>query len=112
MAKETLTYQPLINASGQSEFRTKSIQFGDGYHQRAPDGIHTDLRAYSLEFKGSVDLIQEIDDFFTRHKGVKSFKWQAPDRKDERLYLCQGIKNTFITGKFRGLSVEIKESLT
>lgn len=111
MAKETLTACPLVNASGDAEFRIKELQFGDGYPQRAPDGIHIDLRSYNLEFKGDPEYVQGLDDFFTRHKGVTSFKWTAPDRKDERLYVCRGLKQRFINAKMRSLSVEIRESL-
>lgn len=111
MDKETLTACPLVNASGTAEFRIKELQFGDGYPQRAPDGIHVDLRSYNLEFKGDVKYIQDLDGFFTRHKGVKSFKWTAPDRADERKYVTRGIKQTFINANFRSLSVEVRESL-
>lgn len=111
MAKETLTACPMVNASGTAEFRIKELQFGDGYPQRAPDGIHIDLRSYNLEFKGGVEYIQDLDDFFTRHKGVKSFKWTAPDRSEELLYVCRGLKQTFINANFRSLSVEVRESL-
>lgn len=111
MDKETLTACPLIGASGETDFRVKELQFGDGYPQRAPDGIHIDLRTYNLEFKGEIEYIEELDAFFTRHKGVKSFKWTAPDRKDQRLYVCGGHKQRFINSKTRSITVEVKESL-
>lgn len=107
----TLYQCPLVNAVSSAEYRTRDIQFGDGYNQRAPDGINTDLREYTLEFKGNVDYITDLDNFFTRHKGVKSFKWQAPDREDVRLYICKDIKQRFITNKMRSLTARVKEVL-
>ena len=111
MDKETLTACPLVGANSNAEYRARDIQFGDGYNQRAPDGINTDLREYTLEFKGNVDYITDLDSFFTRHKGVKSFKWQAPDREDMRLYICKDIKQRFITNKMRSLTARVKEVL-
>lgn len=111
MDRETLIYSPLVSSTGKADFRVRELQFGDGYSQRAPDGINTDLRTYSLEFRGRADYVQEVSNFFTRHKGVKAFKWKPQDRDNERLFTCKSMKTVFITPKVRSLAVEIREVL-
>ena len=109
MAKETLTYAPLIGSQGKTEYRVRKLQFGDGYSQRAPDGIHIDLREYSLVFRGHVDYINKVKAFFDRHQGVKSFYWKAPDRDEERLFICANVKTTFISRWHCEISVDLEE---
>lgn len=106
---ETFTHSVRVGAGSKAKPRAKVLQFGDGYSQRQADGINTDLRTYSVKFTDFATKIEEIDDFFTRHGGVKAFLWQAPDRHEPRLYICPEWDTTFITGNIREPSATFVE---
>ncbi|HAD5969831.1 TPA: phage tail protein [Salmonella enterica] len=67
--------------------RVRVVKFGDGYEQRAPDGLNTDLRTYTVKFSAESADINLIDQFLTEHAGYRAFIWLPPDR--------------YITGKFK-----------
>lgn len=98
---ETFVWPVRIGATSKAKPRVKGVQFGDGYGQRMADGINVDLRQYSVKFTDWVENIEQIDDFFTRHGGVKAFLWQAPDRKVPRKYICQEWDTNFLNGNIR-----------
>ncbi len=106
---ETFTHSVRVGAGSKAKPRAKVLQFGDGYSERQEDGINTDLRTYSVKFINFANVIEEIDDFFVRHGGVKSFLWQAPDRKELRRYICPEWDTTFITGNIREPSATFVE---
>lgn len=58
--------------------RIKEIRFGDGYSQRARDGINSLLPRYSLSFADHPAVIREVRDFLRRHGGVEAFLFQLP----------------------------------
>lgn len=106
---DRLPFSPLINSTSKAQFRVKALQFGDGYEQRAQDGINTDLRTYNVEFVGSREYVDQVQEFFEKQKGVKSFLWTAPDRKDERKYVSQGFNISFLGKRGARLKVELRE---
>lgn len=68
------------NMSETAEPKTTVIKFGDGYEQRAPDGINNNLRSYSVTLKARREESHLIDDFLARHGAVKAFKWREPNK--------------------------------
>ncbi len=69
--------------------KVKVISFGDGYEQRAPDGIHNQLRSYSLQFAGTEEEIRVIDQFLTEHGAVKAFRWTPQDTRKTSTFKCE-----------------------
>ncbi len=111
MAKETFKWSARVGATGKVKPRSKVVAFGDGYEQRAKDGINNDLRTYSVSFNGYKSRVQEIQAFLTRHDGVVSFHWQAPDRLEPRLYVCEEWTDTYHNGLIWELSATFREVL-
>lgn len=72
-----LTWRPQGGAEAQVSHRTLTAQFGDGYTQRAGDGINTRKEVWPLTFIGRKDEIQLIADFFDEHAGYKAFRWRG-----------------------------------
>ena len=71
--------------------RTLLVQFGDGYSQRASDGINTNLATYSLQAGGlPASVGEDIDTFLSGLNGVDSFSWVPPNPNSvEGKYICK-----------------------
>ena len=72
---------PQYGASRNSKPRFKKIQFGDGYQQRSSDGLNTNLKTYSLSFKGDPALVKQVEDFLGARaaNGLEAFEWTTPE---------------------------------
>lgn len=77
MAVETFVWAPEVDATGDVSFAELRARFGDGYEQRAPDGINTERQTWPLTFKGPVAEITPIIQFLRRNRHV-SFLWTPP----------------------------------
>lgn len=69
--------------------RVRVVKFGDGYEQRAPDGLHTDLRTYTVKFSAESADINLVDKFLTEHGAYKAFIWVPPERYRTGKYKCE-----------------------
>lgn len=64
---------------------TRIVAFGDGYEQRAPDGLNPLKRKVSPEWTGlTVAQADEIDAFFAARGGHEAFLWTEPGFATER----------------------------
>ncbi|OCG08854.1 hypothetical protein A9G13_01985 [Gilliamella sp. wkB178] len=77
---ETFNWDVAPGINEKAEPKVKIIKLGDGYEQRTKDGINNDLRSYSVTLTVPIDEAPPIDDFLTRHGGVKAFLWKEPNR--------------------------------
>lgn len=78
MPIETWTPKPDAGATGDSEFRTLSVQFGDGYTQSAGDGLNGEHQRWPLTFTRRRADVEPLLAFIRRHQGYKSFIWTPP----------------------------------
>lgn len=60
------------------EYRTTSVQFGDGYQQESAEGINNKKEEYSVRVHAYEAEAKKIKDFFDRHNGYKAFFWTPP----------------------------------
>lgn len=80
-------YQPARGAVPTHRPRVKTAQFGDGYGQRAADGINNDLVTWNLTFNRVRSDIEAIAAFFKSKGGVIPFTW-TPYGRSEILVIC------------------------
>lgn len=71
------------------EPRTRTIKLGDGYEQRAQDGINSDLRKYNVTFKNTNLEAKRISDFLSEHAGYKAFLWKNPATHKTIIVKCE-----------------------
>lgn len=102
---ETFTFCPRIDPVGQITQRSIVAQFGDGYAQRAADGINGKSENWPLEFVGSEDYIRPIRDFLDRHQGYKSFLWTPPLGEPQHFVTPEGYSLRAMGGGAYSLSV-------
>jgi phage-related protein len=78
-----------ISASESSKPKAYNAPFGDGYEQNSPKGINSNPQTWLLQFSGSNETINEIDDFLDSLKGCLKFTWQSPSSNTTLLWLCK-----------------------
>lgn len=98
MALATFGWSPQISAAGNSTFRVRSAQFGDGYTQVAGDGINTETQSWDLSFTGDFDYVSRIVSFLRLHGGVTSFIW-SPPLGAPSLWRCAEFKPTALAAQ-------------
>lgn len=85
----TITYAPVVGASRKQEARVLKAQFGDGYAQRASDGINNVVATYDLTWEDiSRDDAKTLDDFLTARGGYESFDWTPPGEASPKKWTC------------------------
>lgn len=78
MTTPTFTWAPRIETSGTATYRTLSAKFGDGYEQKAADGINNKSQSWPVSFVGAAAYITPIRDFLDARAGYQSFYWTPP----------------------------------
>ncbi|KPA87082.1 phage-related protein [Pseudomonas asplenii] len=106
---ETFTWGPERNTTPTISFRTKSAKFGDGYEQRAADGINNRTQSWPLKFTGTKKRIEEIMDFLDRHAGHKAFYWKNPFGETV-LYRCDQYQPQPMSGTTYSLTATFDQA--
>ncbi len=88
------------------EPRVKSVKFSDGYEQRRPDGINSNLKKYNVTLIYINSESLQIESFLEKHAGVTVFLWKPPHQSELIKVLCRkwsssaGMIRTEITAEF------------
>lgn len=91
---EVFTWLPLIGSAGRSVFRIRKAQFGEGYAQRASDGLNPEDSSWPVRFRGTRTAMTPIIDFLRAHAGVRAFQWTPPAHGLAGLYVCEEFTQT------------------
>jgi len=95
----TFTIAPSFSASSQRKPRTLATRFGDGYEQRAADGLNADLQVWQLTFANvlvaDADTIEAF--FVTNATHVTPFVWTPPRAGSSSNFLCRSWTRTVAT---------------
>ena len=87
----TFTIAPSYEPESTRSPRILSIKFGDGYEQRALDGIHADLQSWSLTFSdrptAEADTIEAF--FVAARGGIDTFVWTPPRSAVASSWTCR-----------------------
>jgi phage-related protein len=99
---ERFNYKTKAEQAGQTDFGVLSAPMGDGYTQRAANGINTQTDTWNLTARGiwldtppsgcpfAGQDVKGIHEFIKRHKGYIAFQWKAPDGLDA-WWLCPSV---------------------
>jgi phage-related protein len=105
----TFTYTPSYSGSVTHSPQVRSVQFGDGYEQRATFGINTDKRIWNLDFRGKDDTdANAITAFLEARGAVESFDW-TPPYGDAGKWVCRSWSRTVISNGLSDISVTFEE---
>ena len=89
---DRFTWCPTNQSRGTVTGSVRRAQFGDGYAQSSADGINPISSSWNVEFVGTKERIQEINNFLRSHVG-KSFIWDEPLVGDG-YFLCKDFNPT------------------
>jgi phage-related protein len=106
---------PLQTAISQAssagvEFRVLMSQYGNGYSQRAPDGINNAIHSWDVvwdnltasEFTTVVNAIEAA-------KGADYFTWQAPGDAASKKYVISAYSKSALAGEIYSVSATLKQ---
>lgn len=89
-----------------SEPKVTVMRFGDGYAQRRPAGLNSQLKRYTVSVKVANTQQAALQSFLSRHGGVKAFVWSPPLEGRQVKVVCAkwkstvGLLNTVVTATF------------
>lgn len=100
MADKIFTFKVQAQPSGTIGFRTLEASFGDGYTQKAADGINNKVQSYQISCKGATrvgcgpttPVIQQVRAFIDELKGYQSFQWEPPGMGLLFRFTCDGYQ--------------------
>lgn len=86
-------------------------QFGDGYSQRAKDGLNSVSRQVTLQWvKLTFDEAADIESFFESRGGSEAFLYQIPGDSVQRAWITSGPwRNGYEYGVAGSFSVTLQE---
>ncbi len=89
MADTFPAINPSYGAQGKTDFKTLDAEFGDGYSQRAADGLNSTPITWMLTWEARPNAdIATIYDFLIDKLGFEYFLWTAPG-DTERKWICK-----------------------
>lgn len=101
---------PTRGSGGEVEYRYRSVSFGDGYEQRAPDGLNTRRETTTLEWSALTHTsAQEITDWFDAHAPPVSFHFQLPWEGTSRRWILKSVRQQTIAQQLVSLTAELRE---
>lgn len=81
---------PAVGSSKPVETRVLRANFGDGYTQRAADGLNVIIRKPKLKFDGLTEAQADtIEAFLEAREGHENFDYTLPNESTSRKFICQ-----------------------
>lgn len=81
---------PSYTTARATRARVLRAGFGDGYSQRAGDGLNSVVSSWSVVWNAlTPEEADYIDGFFVARGGHEAFAWTAPDEDQARLWTCE-----------------------
>ncbi|NYZ23083.1 phage tail protein [Azospirillum oleiclasticum] len=99
---------PLVGFTQKPRIKLLKAEFGDGYIQRAPDGINHIAYNYEFKWEGPVAKIDEIVSFLHARRAVDRFLYTPPGELVTRSFVCQAWERTK-NGELASLSATFEQ---
>jgi len=105
-----LPYEPTRSSSKNVTPRVLRADLGDGYTQRAGDGINTKKQMWSVTFEAmdttSADTLIE---FFEDLAGVDNFTWTPFRQTTARKFICTDWNEGFLGNSLTTITASFEE---
>lgn len=106
----TFTWTPDADATTTREPRIREAKFGDGYSQRAQDGLNADMARWSVRFSGrSQSEGEAIDEFLAEQGGVTAFDWTPPGGTTALKWVCRKWNRSYASYESQTVSAEFQQ---
>jgi phage-related protein len=109
---DTFIWSPTVQAfGGDTTLRVRKAEFGDGYTQRAADGLNNRQSTYNVRFVGKADKIAAIVAFLDAHAGALSFYWTPPLRQQAR-FVCEKYTEPVKDGDVYSITAQFEQTFS
>lgn len=106
------TLRVQVSASGQTSQRILATQYGDGYRERRPDGINTEIRRWNVSTPPmAIEQVLILEDEL-RALGTGAFAWAPPGEEDEALWELDPVEwvRTYQADHLASLSFDLRSA--
>ncbi|MDN7419517.1 phage tail protein [Burkholderia dolosa] len=109
---DTFIWSPTVQGfGGDTTLRVRKAEFGDGYTQRAADGLNNRQSTYNVRFVGKADKIAAIVAFLDAHAGAVSFYWTPPLRQQAR-FVCEKYTEPVKDGDVYSITAQFEQTFS
>ena len=101
---------PSYQSNKRTDFATLTANFGEGYTQRARDGLNSLRRAWSLVWNNLSNADTDtIVNFLNAHQGDEAFHWNDPITNTNELVTCSFYTETYNSYNATSISATFTE---
>ncbi|MEN6621495.1 MAG: phage tail protein [Smithella sp.] len=102
--------KPTYGTTANLEPRILRAEFGDGYSQRAADGLNTNPIKVTLNFDAlSVAQADQVFNFLQARAGWDSFYYTLPRETTPRLFICPKFSRQYVLPDTDAITAEFEE---
>jgi len=102
--------QPAVDYESETQFRTLEADFGDGYSQRAGDGLNNVSVEPRIRFASITGTQKDtIMTFMTARKGYEAFYFTLPDEITARKFTCSKPNKKHLGNDLWDVTLDLKE---
>jgi phage-related protein len=112
MALDVFSWRPTSDLTATQKFTTSSAVFGDGYEQRAANGINGKAGSWPLTFTGTRAEMEVLTDFLDLKGCHTIFAWQRPSGKTVSVRMDDGYQEKEGGGNTMTITVTFKQAIT
>ena len=101
---------PTYGTTSNKEPRILRAEFGDGYSQRAGDGLNTDPIKVTLNFDAlTVEQADQVFNFLSARAGWDSFYYTLPRESSPRIFICPKFSRQYVLPNTDAITAEFEE---
>lgn len=107
-----LPQQDLITqaAQGDTEFRVNTIQYGNGYSQRAVDGLNAKVDSWTLDWDNLYESeFESLVTAFDAAGGADYFTWTAPGDSSAKKFIVPKYTRRIVAGNMFSISATLNQ---
>lgn len=104
------TWTPEFGATEEKKPRVRTVSFGDGYEQRARDGINTNPSKWTLQFNmRDNDETAAISAFLNERGGSEAFDWTPPYEVTAIRVVCRTWTKALVKFNLNNISATFEQ---
>lgn len=104
------TYTPDFGAQANYKPRVRIAQFGDGYEQRAAEGINARAQSWNLQFNNRTNTeAGNILTFLEARNAVEAFDWTPPNESTAIKVVCREWTKTIARSNLNSITATFQQ---
>lgn len=101
---------PSVESTRTMKPRVLTAAFGDGYEQRAPDGLNAQLEKLTVVWSRLKPVDRRaITEFFEARAGAEAFSWTAPRDTAPKLWIAESWDVGYTNQMYESVRAQFRE---